>query len=95
MAQILMDLRSTEPVTGLAVDLTGATGRREAGGGDVHACGSPSVSQLVFREHCPLSLSREDSCSSDLLSLPMLLQGDRWGDSPLYEWLSPDSRLCA
>lgn len=51
-------------------------------GGDDDACSSPSVSQLVFREHCPLSLSREDSCSSDLLSLPMLLQGDRRGDSP-------------
>lgn len=49
-------------------------------GDDAHS--SPSVSQLVFREHWPLSLSKEDSCSSDLLSLPMLLQGDRRGDSP-------------
>ena len=33
MAQILMDLRSTEPVTGLAVDLTGG----EVEGGKSHS----------------------------------------------------------
>lgn len=42
----------------------------------------PSVSQLVLREHWPLSWSMEESCSSDLLSFPMLLQGDRRGESP-------------
>jgi hypothetical protein len=61
---------------------------------DEEGCdGLPSVSQLVFREHCPLSLSREDSCSSERLSLPVLLQGDRRGDSPPQERLPPDRRL--
>lgn len=46
---------------------------------------SPSVSQLVLREHCPLSCSREDNCSSDLLNFPMLPQGELRGDSPPYE----------
>lgn len=54
----------------------------------------PSVSQLVFREHWPLSLSWAESCSSDWLSLPMMPQDDRHGVSLLYDWLSADKRLC-
>lgn len=53
----------------------------------------PSVSQLVLREHCPLSRSSEESCSSDLLSFPILLQGERRGESPPYDWLPPEKRL--
>lgn len=66
-------------MTGVIVGPRGSQQMRQDGD---DAGSSPSVSQLVFREHWPLSLSKEDSCSSDLLSLPMLLQGDRRGDSP-------------
>lgn len=55
----------------------------------------PRVSQLVFREHCPLSRSIADSCSSDWLSLAMMPQDDRQaGESLLYDWLSAESRRC-
>lgn len=79
----------------LRIQLTQAQNQRPQGSlENGEGCGGlPSVSQLVFREHCPLSLSREDSCSSDRLSLPVLLQGDKRGDSPPQERLPPDRRL--
>lgn len=61
----------------------------------VFAVHIPSVSQLVLREHWPLSLSSEESCSSDLLSFPIMLHGERRGESPPYDWLPPEKRLCS